>query len=105
MLQSRARAWTSVILAGKRDSRRESTMGFWRECDSEENKSSAVRRFMILCSGKGLISFNKDNRVTSLVKKKYNKAFGGVDFLRIRQKSWKLNLVLAAVLVLETEGL
>ena len=43
---------------------------------------------MILCLGKGLISFNKDNRASVFgKKKKYNKAFGGVDCLRIRQKS------------------
>ena len=43
--------------------------------------------------------------ITFLVKKKYNEAFRGIKFLRIREKSFKLNLVLAVVLVLESKGL
>ena len=46
---------TSVILAGKRDSRRHSTTRF------SENVADKWRSFIILRSGEDLTSFNKDN--------------------------------------------
>ena len=63
---SSAKAWTSVILAGKRDSRRHSKTGF-RENDQREyrsggNKLSNVRRFIILIPGEGLTSCSINNR-------------------------------------------
>ena len=61
-----AQAWTSVILAGKRDSRRHSTTGLseidQRECRSGGNKLTDVRSFIILRSGEGLTSFSVNNR-------------------------------------------
>ena len=61
-----AHAWTSVILAGKRDSRRHSTTGLsendQRECRSGGNKLTDVRSFIILRSGEGLTSFSINNR-------------------------------------------
>ena len=54
-LPSIALAWTSVILAGKRDSRRHSTI-----CGG--NKLSKVSSFIILLPGDGLTSFSINNR-------------------------------------------
>ena len=54
-LLSNAHAWTSVILAGKRDSRCHSTV-----CGG--NKLSKVSSFIILLSGEGLTSFSINNR-------------------------------------------
>ena len=54
-LPSIALAWTSVILAGKRDSRRHSTI-----CGG--NKLSKVSSFIILLPGEGLTSFSINNR-------------------------------------------
>ena len=51
-----ARAWTSVILAGKRDNRRHSPTGF------SENELLNVRNFIILWSREGLTSFSIKNR-------------------------------------------
>ena len=54
---SSARAWGSVILEGKRGSRRQSTT----RGRSGGNKLSDVRSFIILLSREGLTSFNNDN--------------------------------------------
>ena len=52
-----AHAWTSVILAGRRDSRRQSTTSL-----NGGNKLSSVRCFIILLSGEGL-TFTINNRI------------------------------------------
>ena len=54
----------------------------WRKCG---NTLSNVKGFIILRPGEGLTSSNKDNSVKFLVKK-YNNAFRGISFLRIREK-------------------
>ena len=62
-----------------------------------------VRSFIILRSGEGLSSFNKNNRANFSGEKKENEAFQGIYFLRICEKNLKSNVVL--VLVLESKGL
>ena len=54
---------TSVILAGKRGSRRHSTTSFSENVETGENKISNinVRSFIILRSGEGVTSFTKGN--------------------------------------------
>ena len=56
------------------------------QCLSGGNKLLHVRSFIILRSVEGLTTFNKNNRVTSVVKKK--EAFSGVYFFRIRDKNF-----------------
>ena len=56
-----SQAWTSVILAGKRDSRH-STTSFSDKCRRGGNKLSVRRSFIILLSGEGLTSFRRHNR-------------------------------------------
>ena len=75
---SGAHAWTSVILAGKRDSRPVviplrvlARVSYWR------NKLLNVGSFIILRYGEGLTSF---------VLTRYNEAFRGVKFLGISEK-------------------
>ena len=63
-----------VTLAGKRSSRRHTTI-LIASC-SCGNKLSNVTSLIILRTGEGLISFNKVNRVNFSVKK-YNEAFRG----------------------------
>ena len=63
MILSSALVRTSVILAGKRDSRRLST-------------SLNVRSFIILCSEESLTSFNKSNRANVSGEQKYVKLSG-----------------------------
>ena len=58
-----------------------------RECCNGGNKLSNVRSFIILRSGKGLTSFNKDNSTNFPGEKKYNEAFPGVYFFTIREKT------------------
>ena len=57
--QSSARASTSVISAGKRDSRRHSTARFSENVVVAKTSYRKVRSFIILRSGEGLTSFNK----------------------------------------------
>ena len=58
-----AHAWTSVIFAGKRDSRRLSTSSFFEwECRTGGNKLSNVRSFIILLSGEGFSCFSINYR-------------------------------------------
>ena len=64
-----------------------------------------VRGFIILRSGEGLTSFNKNNRANFSGEKKGNEAFRGIYFLRICEKYLKSNVVLVVVLVLESKGL
>ena len=58
------------------------SLSWWRKCG---NKLSNVKGFIIFRPGEGVTSSNKDNSVKFLVKK-YNKAFRGISFLRIREK-------------------
>ena len=51
------------------------------------NEISNVRSFIILRSREGLTSFNIDNAAIFSKEKKYNEAFRGVYFLRIREKN------------------
>ena len=57
-----------------------------QECCSDGNKSSNVGSFIILLSGEGLTSFNKDNSTNFSGEKEYIEAFRGVYFLTIREK-------------------
>ena len=72
LIPSSARAWTSVILAGKPDSRRHSTTGF--------SELSNVRSFIILRSRVGLTSFNTDNSAIFSNEKKVQWSFPGYPF-------------------------
>ena len=65
------RACVSVILAGKRGSRRHSTLKF------SANKSLNVSSFIISSLGEGLTSFTKNNLANLSAEKKYNEAFRG----------------------------
>ena len=62
-----------------------------------------VKRFLILQTGEGLASFNKDTGLYGW--KKYNKAFRGLHFWEYTKKTLKRNLVLVVVLVLQSTGL
>ena len=67
-----------------------------------------VRSFIILRSGEGFkLPLIKISVLTFPVKiQKLNEAFRGIYFLRIRKtKTFKSNLVLVVVLVLESKGL
>ena len=66
---SSARAWGSVILKGKRGSRRQSTT----RGRSGGNKLSDVRSFIILLSEEGLTFFNNDNSTNFSGEKKSTK--------------------------------
>ena len=79
-----SRARTSVILAGKRDSRRHSTTSFSENVLVAE---TVVISFIILRKGEGLTSFHEDNSAHSFGEKKYNEDFRGVYFLRLREKT------------------
>ena len=57
---SSARAWPSVILAGKRDSRRHSSMSFSENVVVSET-SYQMLEVLSLWPGEGLTSFNKNN--------------------------------------------
>ena len=57
-----AQAWTSVILAGKRDSRRHTTTSFSEEVVVAGISYQMSRSFIILLSGEGLTSFSINNR-------------------------------------------
>ena len=67
------------ILAGKRDSRRRSTTGFSENVVVTETRyQNNVRRFIILISGEGFTSFNKNKRVNLFCWKKVKRSFPGV---------------------------
>ena len=98
-----AQAWTSIILAGKRDNCRHSTMGFsendQRECRSGGNKLSNVRSFIILLSGEGLTSFIINNRTNFFGEKSTMKLSEVSVSLRTSAKTLsQLSLVLVLVL-------
>ena len=61
------------------------------------DKLSNVRGFIILGSGEGLTSFNKDNSDNFFGEKKNNKAFWGDYFLRICEKTSSSNLKISNV--------
>ena len=74
---SSARAWTSVILAGKRGSRRHFTTSF-----TELN----VRNFSILQSGEVFTSFNNDDSAYFSGEKKYIEEFRSGFFWQYEKK-------------------
>ena len=76
---SSTRAWTSVILAGKRDSRRHSTASFCKK----------IWAFVILRPAGGLTSLNKDDSSNFPGEKMYYEPF-----FKIMWKNLKPNLVL-----------
>ena len=93
-----ASVYTSVILAGKRDSRRHSTTRF------SENVADKWRSFIILRSGEDLTSFNKDNCSDVSSKKRWNEAFREcLFFLRICENT--SNVILVVVLIFESKRL
>ena len=69
-----------------------------RMCVIVKKNQITVRSFIILRSGEGLISFNKNNRAKFSSEQKYNEAFWGVYVLGNRRKKIKSNLVLVDVL-------
>ena len=69
----------SVILAGKRDSRRHSTTSFSENSRSGGNKVSNARSFMILRSGEGSTSFINYHRANFSGEKKYYETFRAVE--------------------------
>ena len=74
---SSARAWTSVIFAGKRGSRRHFTTSF-----TELN----VRNFSILQSGEVFTSFNNDDSAYFSGEKKYIEEFRSGFFWQYEKK-------------------
>ena len=92
-MPSTERAWTSVISAGKPDSRR-------HECFSQKN----VVDLAIGQSGEGLTSFNLFFS-WKISKKKLIETLRGVYFLIIRVKSAKHKSFLVVVFFVESEGL
>ena len=80
---SSARARTSDILAGKRDSRRH----FERECRNGGNKLSNVPSFIILLSREGLTSFSIYNRNIFLCLKISKIKLSGVSIFRASPKT------------------
>ena len=67
---SSARTSTSVISAGKCETRRHSTTNFSENIAVAQTSYRKVRSFIILRSGKGLTSFNKNNRANFSGEKK-----------------------------------
>ena len=93
---SSALAWTSVILAGKRNGRRHSTMGLSKNVAVSEisYQMLEVLSFCNLPSSK--------NNCANYSGEKSTMRLSGVYFLRIRVKK-KSNLVLLVVLVIESK--
>ena len=81
-----AREWTSVVLAGKRDSRRHSTTSFSENVVVAETSYQNVRSFIVLQTVEGLTS-NKGKSANVSCENKYSEAFQGVHFLKIREKT------------------
>ena len=65
-------------MAGKRDSRRHSTASFNKNVEVAEKKLSNVRSFIILRSGEGLPSFNKENSANVSGEKKSTIKLSGI---------------------------
>jgi len=76
-----------------------------QECCSGVNKLSNVGSFIILLSGEGLTSFNKDNSTNFSGEKKYSEAFRGVLFFYSTRENIKSNLALVVVLILKSKVL
>ena len=104
-IPSRARAWASVILTGKRDSRRHSAT--WYSKTTAGTSYQMWEVFNILRSGEGLTSFSMEIAVlTFLVKKKGKMKLSGVSFFFFfenTRKNLKLNVV--PFLVLKSKAL
>ena len=81
-----AHAWTSVILAGKRDSRCHSPTSFSENVIVAGTKLSNLRKFIILLSREGLTSFSINNPTSFFGEKKESEAFRGVFFWEHAQK-------------------
>ena len=97
--------WTSAILAGKRDSRRDSTTGFSENAVvTEIIKLSNDLSLITLGSDEGLTSFNKNSRVNFSGEKSEMK-LGVSIFFETTQNTFKWNLFYVVVLVLESKGL
>ena len=101
---SHARAWTNVILAGKRGIRRHSTTSHKWECRSGGNKLQNIRSKQILsfCDRERLNLHArpiKINAPTFLLKKL---SFQGCLFFQNTWKGVKSNLFLLVVIVLES---
>ena len=81
----------SVILAGKRDSRRHSSTSFSKNfVAAKTSYRYEMLEVLLFCDRlRGLTCFKKITVLTFLVKKKYDEAFRDVFFLRIRQKNFK----------------
>ena len=62
---SSARAWTSVILAGKCGSRRHSTTSFSENVEVAETSYQMLRSLIILRTGVGVTSFTKGKSYNS----------------------------------------
>ena len=82
------RAWISVILAGKRDSRRHSTTSFG------ENVVVAETSFIILRLEEGVTSFHKDNSSNFSGESKVKYSFPGNLFFENTRKTFQSNLEL-----------
>ena len=84
-----APAWTSVILAGKSNSRRHSSSSFFENvvvAGNGGNKLSNVRIFIILLSGEGLTAFTINNR-TNVFDEKSKMNLSGVSFFESTRKT------------------
>ena len=100
LMLSSACAWNSVILEGKRDSNRHSTTGLSeKSVVVETSYQISVRGFIILRSGEGLTSSNKDNSAI-LGKKYYNETFPVFFFFKVREKT--LNQISSSYLFLSS---
>ena len=86
-------------MAGKRDRRRHATKSF------SENVQVAETSYQMLEILKVFYVRGLKTVLTFSVNQKYNEAFRGVYFLRIREKKIQSNLVLVVILVLESKGL
>ena len=84
-------------MAGKRGSR--------RHFSSDGNKLSNVRSFSILQSVEGFTSFNNDNSANFSGEKKVQGRIPRCLFFDNTRKNFKSNLVLVAVVVLESKSL
>ena len=84
---SNARLWGSVILAGKRGSRRHSTTSFSESVVEAGTTYQLLRSFSILQSGEGSTSFNNDNSANFSGEKSTMKISGVSTFLTIPEKT------------------
>jgi len=92
--------------AGKRGSRRHSTTRFSENVEVAETSLYQMLNVLSFCDLQRVQPPSlKVTVLTFLVKNGKMKLSKGVYILRIREKAFKLNLVLVVVLVLESKGL